>query len=252
MISCRQEFAFNELATLSLTNESRRKAIFTDIRSDVTRGAWADVSRECLLLVGKELQRVKRRGQPAGTFPCSDWSRIDQLTETLRKIAVAASAAAAPASGSAGSEKRSSVAVKKEDVFRPARRSLLDKFASNGPASSASSSASAAGVQGVASAVSTSVSSVASRVPAIFQTANTSAQGSTSGDSKPPATSSTSAAVNAPVASATRKVVEWEDRLAKWAPAAWGDVMFSKSPAMVVEASVARRTEVIWAIRGPF
>lgn len=58
-----QYFAFLELATLSAEDAARRKSIFVDIKTEGgTGGAWHDLSRECLKLIGTELQRAKGRG----------------------------------------------------------------------------------------------------------------------------------------------------------------------------------------------
>lgn len=63
-----QHFAYLELSTLTLTNPERRKAIFTEIRQDTSKGSWSEISRQCLKLIGTELQRAKGRGQLSGEF----------------------------------------------------------------------------------------------------------------------------------------------------------------------------------------
>lgn len=65
---CMQSFAFLELSLLTLTDPARRQAIFKDVKpGSVTGGAWAEISRECLLLIGTELQRAKGRGRLPST-----------------------------------------------------------------------------------------------------------------------------------------------------------------------------------------
>lgn len=61
-----QHFAFLELSTLTLTNPERRKAVFADLKQDSAKGAWSEISRECLKLIGTELQRAKGRGSVPG------------------------------------------------------------------------------------------------------------------------------------------------------------------------------------------
>lgn len=62
-----QQFAFIELSTLTLRDASRRQAIYKDVKpGSATGGAWEEISRECLLLLGTELQRVKGRGRLPG------------------------------------------------------------------------------------------------------------------------------------------------------------------------------------------
>jgi hypothetical protein len=62
-----QSFAFGELATLTLTDAARRKAIFADIKGEANKkGAWAEICRESLKLIGTELQRAKGRGASQG------------------------------------------------------------------------------------------------------------------------------------------------------------------------------------------
>lgn len=69
---CPQQFAFLELSLLTLTEPSRREAIFKDVKpGSVSGGAWAEVSRECLLLIGTELQRAKGKGKLPSAFRLS-------------------------------------------------------------------------------------------------------------------------------------------------------------------------------------
>ncbi|ORY72611.1 nucleoporin protein Ndc1-Nup [Leucosporidium creatinivorum] len=136
-----QHFAYLELSTLTLTNPERRKNIFTDIKPDSARGAWAEISRESLKLVGTELQRAKGRG----------------------RVAAPPSAAAAPLAGAPSSPSSSpSVAIRNENVFKPTKKTFLDTLAASSTPSAAPSA--------VSSAISSSVSAATSRVPSIFQT----------------------------------------------------------------------------------
>lgn len=65
-----QSFAFLELSLLTLTDPARRQAIFKDVKpGSASAGAWAEISRECLLLIGTELQRAKGRGRLPSTCP---------------------------------------------------------------------------------------------------------------------------------------------------------------------------------------
>lgn len=66
-----QQFAYLELASLTLTDSGRRQAIFKDVKpGSSTAGAWNEISRECLVMIGTELQRAKGRGSlPSMSFP---------------------------------------------------------------------------------------------------------------------------------------------------------------------------------------
>ncbi|KAK4053845.1 hypothetical protein OIV83_001501 [Microbotryomycetes sp. JL201] len=219
-----KHFAFCELATLSLTSEQRRKTIFTDIKADVTRGAWADVSRECLKVLGQELQRAKNRGLQGQRTPPppSSVGRSTRSTQT--------------------SDRPENPAVKKDEVFKPVKKTFWDKLASSdGSASQASTSSNV--TKGASSAVSSAISTVSSRVPSILQAdqrdhAAQSARGSTS----------VVDSVKQPIATATRTAHDVENVLSNRVPATLKEVAFTKDARAVVETRVARRQLVTWAL----
>ncbi|KDE03934.1 hypothetical protein MVLG_05626 [Microbotryum lychnidis-dioicae p1A1 Lamole] len=215
-----QQFAFLELENITLTSPERRKAIFTDIKADNSqRGAWAEISRECLLLIGKELQRAKGRGKVQS--PPSTTSSPSTSTLT-------------------SSHSGSSVPVRNENVFQPTKKTFLDTLA--GPSSAPAPTARSTGVLTTSSSLSTSTTP--SRVPSIFQTPTTAATSSIS-----VAGSSVASAVSGTLSSTTSSASKsLEARLSSWIPTPWQGSMFTTLSTHVVDVCVARRREVVCAI----
>ncbi|GAA5933058.1 Ndc1p [Sporobolomyces koalae] len=216
-----QQFAYHELATLTLTSPARREAIFKDVkRSSSSGGAWSELSRECLVLIGTELQRAKGRGRIA-------------VTATGVQPSSTRTASGQPESN--GSTQSNKATIKSGDVFVPTKSSFFDRVsatASNssstppsiplGPAAPLVDKASNA----VSSAVSTAQSTIVSRVPSILQTASLSggsgtSQGRDGGESQ--AAPRVLNVEDVPV------VVGIETKLAKWVPgglrAGWFEIV---------------------------
>ncbi|SCV69567.1 BQ2448_2587 [Microbotryum intermedium] len=214
-----QQFAFLELENITLTSPERRKAIFTDIKPDNARGgAWAEISRECLLLIGKELQRAKGRGKLPSPPPTKS---------------------NASASTSTSSHSGSSVPVRNENVFQPTKKTFLDTLAGSAstPAPTAKSSA--------VSTSSSSSTSTTSRVPSIFQTPT-----NTSSSSMYSVGTSVASAGTETLSSTTSKAPKsLEARLSSMIPRPWQGSLFTTLPTHVVDVRVARRRDVICAIR---
>ncbi|KAK4058802.1 hypothetical protein OIO90_000248 [Microbotryomycetes sp. JL221] len=229
-----QHFAFSELATLSLTNPQRRKAIFTDIKADVSKGAWADIATECLRVIGQELQRAKRKGQserssssPQGTLSSSN--RVNSSTSTQTGF------------------NHHNATVKREDIFQPVKKTFFDKLASSTNDKIVPSNGTATSkAPGVSSAVSSSVSAVSSRVPSILQ-ASQKEQGTTQ-DQQSTSASTTAQNDKAPVATVVRNVENLEQTLSSWVPRHWRGFLFSTNVKLVVASCVARNQMVVWAI----
>ncbi|KAM0792356.1 hypothetical protein ACM66B_005036 [Microbotryomycetes sp. NB124-2] len=229
-----KHFAFCELATLSLTSEQRRKAIFTEIKADVTRGAWTDISRECLKVVGQELQRARARGQSGGSS------------------ASPASSARPNSTTSSSDQTQNGAAVKKEDVFRPVKKTFWDKLASSSSSTSDGSSSgpsapstALSAAKGASTAVSSTVSTVTSRVPAILQAGRADDKSTSSSEQRAAALVD---GAKRPVTAATRAVQDVEDVLSKRVPAAVREAAFSKDVHLIVEKCVARRQLATWAL----
>ncbi|GAA6012974.1 hypothetical protein JCM8202_002972 [Rhodotorula sphaerocarpa] len=235
-----QQFAYLELATLTLRDRARREAIFRDVRpGSASGGAWAEISRECLLLLGTELQRAKGRGRVPSSGPTAS-----------------ASAAQQPQQQQHGSNR---APVKVGDVFQQPRPTLLDKFA----AAAANSSSTAFGSspaaqsasrsitqptaqhaqQAVSSAVSTT-SAAASRVPSVLQSSKV----------VPTAVGDAAAAVgdaakSAPAPAAVADVIGVEHTVARFVPSFVRARVFDVSVEYRVRNCVRRRHEVVCAIQ---
>lgn len=211
-----QQFAFLELATLTLTNADRRKSIFTEIKKDGAKGgAWYDISRACLKLTGEELQRAKGRG----TMPAE-------------AVDGGASSASAPSHQPSTSSLRS-IEVKQEDVFKPVKKTFLDNLTASGAPAPAAAGKTTSGAS-TAVATSSSGSTATSRVPAIFQTSSGKETSSTTTSSK---------AATKPAA----KQLTLEQRLSQWAPQAVKTALFERWAGYDVQLCVVRHREVIWA-----
>ncbi|GAA5830168.1 hypothetical protein JCM3766R1_002807 [Sporobolomyces carnicolor] len=227
-----QQLAYLEFSLLTLRSPARRQAIFKDVKRSssgmggANGGAWSELSRECLVLIGTELQRAKGRGRLPVTVTGLDSTR-------------------ASASSVGGRDSPNKAAVKSGDVFLPTRSSLIDKLAST--ASSASSyagpslSETAIGQKArtaVTSALSTAQTSISSRVPSILQTG-----------------SSTGSAKDAPAAPPTMKaedvpqVVGSEVKIARWVPGSLRETVFGIDPEYRIGRCVPRVKEVVCAVQ---
>lgn len=221
-----QAFALHELAALTLTSEERRRAIFSEIKKDASKGgAWSDISRACLKVVGEELQRCKGRGV----------------------IASGTSATTSGGSSTAAKQQSSSglgrARVMEGDIFQPTKKTLLDKFtaaATPAPASAASSSAASTAIS--TALLGSAGSAAVARVPSIFQTS--AAEGA-----KVVANAANAVAPEA-VKSVAAKVHSLEDKLGQFAPARVREVLFAERAEYAVGVAVARPREVVWAVQG--
>jgi len=217
-----QQFAFQELAAVTLTNEARRKTIFSEIKKDASKGgAWYDISRACLKLIGEELQRAKGRGVIA-----------PQMAD-----------ASAAGTGSALARQKSSsqlgaVSVIEGNVFQPTKKTLLDTLtaAANPAQPSASSSAVSTALLGSAG------SAAVARVPSIFQTSAASGAAAVA--------SAASAVAPEAAKKVAAQVHTLEDRLGQFAPGHVKKFLFEDRAEYAVRVSVARPREVVWAVQG--
>lgn len=220
-----QTFAFQELASVTLTSEARRKSIFSEIKKDASKGgAWSDISRACLKLVGEELQRAKGRGVMAPA-----------------EASTATGSRASTSSKQQSSSGLPAVAVMEGDIFQPTKKTLLDTL------TAAATPAAASKPTGASSAVSTALlgpagSAAVARVPSILQTS--AARGAEA------VKSAAEAVAPEAVKKATAKVHSLEGRLGQLAPAKVREVLFSERAGCVVGVGVARQREVIWAVQG--
>ncbi|GAA5863792.1 hypothetical protein JCM1840_005768 [Sporobolomyces johnsonii] len=221
-----QQFAYLELAILTLTDSSRRQAIFKDVKPGSSiRGAWSEISRECLLVIGTELQRAKGRGKspasPAGPSPSPASRTMDQQSSPNR----------AP--------------VKTGNVFVPTKPSLFDKLATAAVSSAPSPATPSPAAQKVTSAVSSAVAStqsaISARVPSILQSGGASTPSGPDGSQAPAAP--TMQPEDVP------QVLGVEQRLAKWVPAAWRAKVFAVVPEYKIGSCVPRRRETVCAIQ---
>ncbi|KAL8293115.1 hypothetical protein RQP46_000809 [Phenoliferia psychrophenolica] len=210
-----QSFAFLELATLSAEDATRRKSIFVDIKTEGGGGgAWHDLSRECLKLIGTELQRAKGRGvlpqPPPEPTPAPPPVRPSTPSTPVKAVT--------------------------DNVFQPSKKTFFDKLLTPPRPTPLSSSAST----GTSSAVAPPASTATSRVPAIFQT-------SSSSSPAPPATTTTKPP--APIAPSppfaqtllSKIPVEWQS------PAVLG--LLRRRPSQVVGTCVSAGPKSIWAIQ---
>ncbi|GAA6029218.1 hypothetical protein JCM8097_003574 [Rhodosporidiobolus ruineniae] len=238
-----QQFAYLELALLTLTDPKRREAIFKDVKpGSSVGGAWSEISRECLILVGTELQRAKGRGSLPRSSP-----------------SYASSASSGPSSEAQQQQSPNRAPVKSGDVFLPTKPSLFDKLASAAAGSGPSSLSASPAVQAVTSAaqgpavkeakqaVSTAIattSTAISRVPSILQSSSL----------NPLASASSSSTEDKPASSALEpkqvpQVVGFEQRLAKLVPARWRNELFAVSMESRARRCVPKRREVVCAVQ---
>ncbi|GAA6064070.1 hypothetical protein JCM10212_001476 [Sporobolomyces blumeae] len=218
-----QSFAYLELAVLTLTSPKRREAIFRDVKPGTSvGGAWTEISRECLLLVGKELQRSRGRGN----------------------LATSPNATASRSSGSAGAQDSPNRAqVKAGDVFVPTKPSFFDKLASTSSASPATPSPlTQKATTAVSSAVSTARSELSSRVPSILQTGPLSENSSPASNGIVP-TSKPLAVEDVPT------VLGMEDKVAKWVPIGWRRNAFGIEPEYRIGRCAPRVLETVCAVQ---
>ncbi|GAA5942734.1 hypothetical protein JCM3775_005030 [Rhodotorula graminis] len=249
-----KSFAFLELSLLTLTDPSRRQAIFKDVKpGSAAGGAWAEISRECLLLVGTELQRAKGRG------------RLPSSSSTM---------ASRTSSGQQEQPSPNRAPVRNENVFQPVRASFFDKLAasSSSPASStdpaAASSSTGLGTSpyarkaveavksaatgpaaheaqhALSTAVSAASSAITTRVPTILQ----------SSALVPASVKDAAGAVKdkseaAPEADMVPQVFGFEKRLAVVVPRALRARVFDVGMEYDAGVCTPRRRETVWAIQ---
>ncbi|GAA5853714.1 hypothetical protein JCM9279_000285 [Rhodotorula babjevae] len=249
-----KSFAFLELSLLTLTDPSRRQAIFKDVKpGSASGGAWAEISRECLLLIGTELQRAKGRGR----LPNSSSSMPSRTASSQQEQP---SPSRAP--------------VRNENVFQPVRASFFDKLAVSASSPSSSTDPAAAtsptglgtspyarkAVEAVkaaatgptaheaqhalSSAVSTASAAITQRVPSILQ----------SSALVPASVQDAAGAVReatkaAPEAEAVPQVFGFEKRLAVVVPRALRARVFDVGMEYDAGVCTPRRRETVWAIQ---
>ncbi|GAA5911686.1 nucleoporin NDC1 [Sporobolomyces salmoneus] len=226
-----QQFAYLEFSLLTLNSQARREAIFKDVKRSSTGmggsngGAWSELSRECLVLMGTELQRAKGRG------------RIPVNVTGLNPTPVSSS------SSTNDNNSPNKASVKSGDVFLPTRSTLFDKLATNASSSSLvapSISSTAIGQKAttaVSSAISTAQTSIASRVPSILQTGSSS---SNEGSSTAP-----------PVMKIedVPQVIGSEVKVAKWVPGNLRETLFGIEPEYRIGRCIPRVREVVCAVQ---
>ncbi|GAA5963037.1 hypothetical protein JCM21900_002318 [Sporobolomyces salmonicolor] len=221
-----QQFAYLELAILTLTDSTRRQAIFKDVKPGSSiRGAWSEISRECLLVIGTELQRAKGRGKSpsssAGPYPSPASQTMEQQSSANR------------------------VPVKTGNVFVPTKPGLFDKLATAAVSSTPSPSAPSPAAQKVTSAISSAVAStqsaISARVPSILQSGGASSSSGPNGSQAP--------AAPAMHPEDVPQVLGVEQRLATWVPAAWRAKVFAVVPEYKVGSCVPRKRETVCAIQ---
>ncbi|GAA5990201.1 hypothetical protein JCM5350_001083 [Sporobolomyces pararoseus] len=229
-----QQFAYLELSMLTLNSPARREAIFKDVKRSASGlggssgGAWSELSRECLVLIGTELQRAKGRG------------RIPATVTGLNL---------APASPSSNPNSNSPnrAPVKSGDVFLPTKSTLFDKLASTASTSSSSSPLASPSIRNtaigqkattaVSSAISTAQTSISSRVPSILQTG--SSPSPEEGSKAPPAMKPEE----------VPQVVGSETKVARWVPASGRDSLFGIEPEYRIGRCVPRMRETVCAVQ---
>ncbi|GAA6012085.1 hypothetical protein JCM11491_001745 [Sporobolomyces phaffii] len=233
-----QQFAFLEFQLLTLTSKDRRESIFKDVKRSSGGsggGAWSELSRECLVLIGTELQRAKGRGRLPVTVTGFDSTR--------------------PSSSSSSNEPNQKPSNVKtgDEIFVPTRSTLFDELASTASNSSPSAnvpslSAAASTVLGskatsaISSAVSNAQTTLVSRVPSILQTGAASDDGR-GGRESAPASAPTMQAEDVP------QVVGSEGRIAKWVPGPLRETLFGISPEYTVTRCLPRVGETVCAIQ---
>ncbi|CEQ39790.1 SPOSA6832_01337 [Sporobolomyces salmonicolor] len=237
-----QQFAYLELAILTLTDSTRRQAIFKDVKPGSSiRGAWSEISRECLLVIGTELQRAKGRGKSPCELVLSSSSNRRAHSDPIRRAA--SSAGPYPSPVSQTMEQQSSanrVPVKTGNVFVPTKSGLFDKLAT-AAVSSAPSPAAQKVTSAVSSAVASTQSAISARVPSILQSGGASSSSGPNGSQAP--------AAPAMHPEDVPQVLGVEQRLATWVPAARRAKVFAVVPEYKVGSCVPRRRETVCAIQ---
>ncbi|GAA5951721.1 hypothetical protein JCM3765_003094 [Sporobolomyces pararoseus] len=227
-----QQFAYLEFSMLTLNSPARREAIFKDVKRSSpglggsNGGAWSELSRECLLLIGTELQRAKGRGRIPAT--------ITGLNLTP-----------ASTSSNEGSNSPNRAPVKSGDVFLPTKSTLFDKLASTASPSSTSPSVGSSitntaidqkATTAVSSAISTAQTSISSRVPSILQTGS----GSSNEASKAPPTMKPEE---------VPQVIGSETKVARWVPASVRESLFGIEPEYRIGRCIPRVRETVCAVQ---
>ncbi|GAA5828296.1 hypothetical protein JCM5353_003289 [Sporobolomyces roseus] len=240
-----QQFAYLELEILSLTSPSRREAIFKDVKrsSSVGGGAWSELSRECLILIGTELQRAKGRGRIPVTVTGQSSTPIQGSSSSQQR----------QSSSSNSIDNRAS--IKSGEIFIPRHPSFFDKLSSVASSSSTSQTPSlppslepytSQATSALSSAVSSAQSQLTSRIPSILQTSSSSSITShlptlikkeEGGGEKPMKVED------------VVRVVGSEDRLARWVPRGMRKNWFEIGPEYRIGKCVQRRRETICAIQ---
>ncbi|BGP45937.1 hypothetical protein JCM10450v2_001772 [Rhodotorula kratochvilovae] len=241
-----KSFAFLELSLLTLTDPKRREAIFKDVKpGSASGGAWAEISRECLLLVGTELQRAKGKGR----LP---------------------SRSSAPASYSSSAQQEqpspSRAPVRNENVFQPVRPSFFDKLALSASSSSSSDPA-ASGALGTSPAARKAVEAVkaAAAAPAAQEALSTAVSAASGAVARVPSILQSSTLVPTRVVDAARQVAKagerapaadelpqvygFERRLALVVPRALRARMFDIGMEYDAGVCTPRRRESVWAVQ---
>ncbi|GAA5989355.1 hypothetical protein JCM10908_001275 [Rhodotorula pacifica] len=241
-----QQFAFLDLATLTLRDASRRQAIFKDVKpGSATGGAWAEISRECLLLLGTELQRVRGRGR---------------LPDTSSSAAPTSSSTSGSSAQAQQQSATNRAAVKAGDVFQPTRATLFDKLAAVAGSSSSTGLGSSPAAQTAArqltegpaaqqaqQAISTALNvagSAVARVPSILQTSSLVPTAVVDA-----AKSVEQAAQTAVPASSVVDVVGTEHSVARFVPGFLRAGIFDIAIEYRVKNCVKRRHEVVCAVQ---
>ncbi|GAA5890298.1 hypothetical protein JCM16303_005323 [Sporobolomyces ruberrimus] len=220
-----QQFAYLELTILTLSSPKRREAIFRDVkRSSSTGGAWSELSRECLVLIGTELQRAKGRGRIPATVTGLDPSP------------------ARSSSGTNETQNSNKAPIKSGDIFIPTRSNFFDKLSTNVSTSTplAPSPFAQKATQAVSSAVASAQTTISSRVPSILQTGST-GEGEEGAKQQPPPP--------AMKVEDVQEVVGSETRIAKWVPGAFREGWFGISPEYRIGRCLPRVRETVCAVQ---
>ncbi|GAA5896308.1 hypothetical protein JCM8208_001844 [Rhodotorula glutinis] len=247
-----KSFAFLELSLLTLTDPARRQAIYKDVKpGSISGGAWAEISRECLLLVGTELQRAKGRGR----LPSSSSNTQSRTTSAQQEQP---SPSRAP--------------VRNENVFQPVRASFFDKLAvsASSPPPDANPAVSSTGLgtspyarkaveavksaatgptaheaqHALSTAVNTASTALTARVPSILQSSAL-----VPASVKDAAGAVKDASKAAPEADMVPQVFGFEKRLAVVVPRALRARVFDVGMEYDAGVCTPRRRETVWAIQ---
>ncbi|GAA5822909.1 hypothetical protein JCM11251_004420 [Rhodosporidiobolus azoricus] len=241
-----QQFAYLELARLTLTDPKRREAIFRDVKpGSAVGGAWNELSRECLLLIGTELQRAKGRGSlpkpaqsPASSSSAPSFSQQQRQSSPNR----------AP--------------VKNEPIFLSTKPTFFDKLASAAVSSGSPTLGASPAGQAVSSAlhgptakeatqaVSTALaatSSVVSRVPSILQGSSLASDASSQEGEQKNGSAATSANELQP--EQVPQVFGVEQRIARFVPAQLRTKLFAVGMENRARRCVPKRRVTVCAIQ---